>query len=304
MTDTANLSIAASNLKAWAHGLVAIQELTSREIPVLVLKSLPQVEDLYGGPGGRPTGDVDLVVPASRAAQAIEVLIALGWQVDEQEVYDFLAQLFGWVQAAMERPWHLRNPARGDSLLDLHPTNMIQDISPVLDEAIWHRAQHVERDGIRFLVLSPEDRLLYLCYHFFKESSFRGLDEVRLKDIVAILRRGGDMNWTDLRARSAVTGTNTFLHLACDLAADRSEADFVRHWRLHVPVSAPVRHFLLSQAVRHAGDRLSRKQLRVLWVLAHDNVPVALLVRLYARRMERVQATRRGVDEHSGGHAR
>jgi hypothetical protein len=50
---------AIENLVRWTHALTALRELHARGIPLLVTKSLPQVEVLYGHAGGRCTGDIE-----------------------------------------------------------------------------------------------------------------------------------------------------------------------------------------------------------------------------------------------------
>ncbi len=65
-----------TNLAVWNTALPALRALNRRDIPVIVLKSLPQIEELYGNLDERLTLDVDLFVPADRVEEAFEACVA------------------------------------------------------------------------------------------------------------------------------------------------------------------------------------------------------------------------------------
>jgi hypothetical protein len=270
---SARLAGAAENLETWARALVVIEGLAARAIPVIVLKSLPQVEDLYGDAAGRSTADVDLVVPTEHASAAMDLIISLGWELAEQRLHDVLAARVDRSDLAASRSWHFMRFQHGrPCLIDLHSDDMDPWLRPPLDRAIWDRAIPVSVDGVEFMVLGPEDRLLFLCWHFFADSTSSSVAWRKLPDIELILRREHEIDREHLARRARETGTGIFLHLACDLVTSHAQVYLSPWWRSTVVVPAPRRHALLQLAVDRFTQRMGERQRSVFFLLAHDRL--------------------------------
>jgi hypothetical protein len=269
-SDLRHLGEAPRNMLAWADALSALEELERLRIPTIVLKSLPQVEDLYGDARGRRSGDVDLLVHREDALATLTAIRSLGWDILADRWWDVLSRRRGAASAATARPWELIRllPGRG-SIIDVHTDSMDMWPRPPLDPGIWERATPVERDGVSFLVLSPEDRLLFLCWHFFQHAIPSGFDWTKLQDIQLALSQH-DMDIPYLRRRARSTGLTIFLHLGCDIAQRRSPTPLELGWRSGVPVAHGRRYRLVRGLYLHNPDALSRRARHVLWLLSHD----------------------------------
>jgi hypothetical protein len=264
--------VALYNLGVWSRGLPAIEEMNRESIPVIVLKGLPQVEDLYGDIAGRASSDVDLVVRSDDVMRAFEVLLAAGWEPLEHPTLVILQSLHGVERAIRSRPWHFA-PVRRESgaMIDLHSDGMERHWKPTLDPGIWQRAQQVSMDEVTLRILSPEDRLLFLCWHFFSDSASRGMLWHKLRDIELILQHPDDLDWEYLDQRARATGMTLCLRLACDLARSRGSTPIAPVWRTRVPISPRRRCTLLSALLGTRWNRIVfSRPLIVLLVLPDD----------------------------------
>jgi Uncharacterised nucleotidyltransferase len=271
--DSARLADAAENLEVWARALVVIEQLAARAIPVIVLKSLPQVEDLYGDVAGRSTGDVDLVIRAEHAREAMDLIVNLGWELAEQRLHDILAATGHRKGLAASRSWHFVRFTNGrPCVIDLHSDRMDPWLRPPLDRAIWNRAVASNRDGVKFMVLGPEDRLLFLCWHFFADSASGAVAWRKLSDIELILRREHEIDRDYLARRAQETGTSTFVHLTCDLVASRARVGILPWWHSGICVPAPRRHAVLWLILSRYAERMGLRQRSLFFLLAHDRL--------------------------------
>jgi hypothetical protein len=255
-----------------------IEALGRRGIPIIVLKSLPQVEDLYGSTGGRLTDDVDLLVPAAHARESVELILGLGWHLSESEslMLTALSARTDSGVAAGRRPWHFL-PAEGTTrcVIDLHFDVMDLSPKPPLGAGVWQRARPVTRDGVDFLVLSPEDRLLFLCWHFFQHAVVGDFPWEKLRDIELALQVD-ELDWDYLSERAQTTGLTLFLRLGCDLAASRALQPIAPVWRLRVPLAAPLRYAVLQHIIQRRSGHLNGPGRMMFWLLGHDH-PLVML---------------------------
>ena len=269
---TAAVQTAALNLATWARTLPVLEELNRRGLPFIVLKSLPQIEDLYGHPGARLSNDVDLVVRAGDAPAVIQLLDDLGWRWDtaDRARFDALVRHVGVAVASCYRTWQFAHPSTpGPSPIDLHFDVGNPTQRAVLDPAIWRRAQPISRDGIDFLVLSPEDRLLFLCAHFAFEALGDGFLWYKLADIRRILERGG-LDWQYLAERARATGTTSALNLVCDTVVQRFDLCVESVWRKRIPPIPRLRYGFLAYVFHDRGERLSSRERSLFHLLLHD----------------------------------
>lgn len=269
---SARLRRAAQNFETGSLALPALEELERIGIPAIVLKSLPQVEELYGDVAGRYTGDVDLVVRTHHSLRALEIIIDAGWKLQERRWFDLLASIHGAEEAASMRSWHLLREADDRvCTIDLHSDGIESWRHPVLDPTIWTRAQPRERDGVHFLILGPEDRLLFLCWHFFADAKGAlGFPWHKLPDITLALQRD-DIDWDYVGERARRLGISNFVNLACDLAIGRETESLLPLWRTKAAPAPYWRYVLLSKSVNSNPHEWSGRRRTVFWLMAHDN---------------------------------
>ena len=128
-------------------------------LQTLLLKGAAFVADSRLDAGMRPMHDVDVLVPSSKVAEAIEVLL-----VD------------GLVPVGEVAPWYVAEyaprfvPSHGfrdvqDRQLDLHWHVLHASCQPDADEDFWAAAQPVELLGVATRALCPADELLLVILH-------------------------------------------------------------------------------------------------------------------------------------------
>jgi hypothetical protein len=213
ISPSESVGIALGNLGVWSAAVPALRVLAAADIPVIVFKSLPQIEALYGHPGGRPTTDVDIIVHAVDAARTIGTLQANGWQLmDDRGLGPRAHKCDGQAPSASLGPWALSPPGGSTALLDVH-----SDGAPgylPIDRTIWARAHPSEADGAPFLALSNEDRFIVLCWHV----AMHGLDPERLEDTRRMLLLGLALDWQLIITRCRTVGISGMVKLVCETA--------------------------------------------------------------------------------------
>lgn len=126
-------------------------------IPTLALKGLALSATLGNIP--RHMCDVDILVPRSRAEDALRAVTSAGWESDSGlSLEDMLS--------SVDRV-HARGLRRGDISFDLHWRSTHQDQSDAFDAPLWERA--VDARGT--LVPSKTDLLLQVAMHGVRRDS-------------------------------------------------------------------------------------------------------------------------------------
>lgn len=174
----------ASNQRRFAQLAPTLAALTGIGIPVMLLKGMALALHHYDHPGLRPMDDVDLLVPASRAAAAIDWLHAHGWESP------FTA---GDLDIVHSRPF---TSADGRQI-DLHWHALQELAGTESDAAPWGRAGQATKHGVVMAVMAPEDLLLQVIVHGARWSAAPPIRWVA--DAAAILSRAGErFDWTRL----------------------------------------------------------------------------------------------------------
>jgi hypothetical protein len=252
-------SVAATNRRVWQSALPALRELNRRDLPFIILKSLPQIEELYGGPGGRLTLDVDILVAASQIEEAFDACRAAGYEAKIGGHYPDLAAAvsrFGRRAALRERKWTLVPQHAGESFdIDLHNDGIDPWRSPALRADVWESAREQKRDGVHFLTLSPEDRLIYLCWTIADE----GFHRRKTRDIAQILRDVGGLDWQTIESRARKRGLALTVQLVCDLTARWWDVAPPYQWHYPLPpISALQRHALFQLCMQRPSGFASK----------------------------------------------
>jgi hypothetical protein len=169
------------------QGLLAT--LGAAGIDTLVLKGGALALQYYGDLGLRPMGDIDILVPAARARDAIEALERMGWACRHSLTASFL-------EVKHAAPFV---DADGCNC-DLHWRVFEEYCPPETDAEFWDAALEFSVAGVPTRVPCPADQLLHVCVHGLKWGETPGIRWVA--DAVHVLRAGG-VDWERF-ARQAV----------------------------------------------------------------------------------------------------
>jgi hypothetical protein len=147
-----------------------------------------------GGPI-RPMADIDLLVRAADYQTAGEMMAGLGY---EEVFQDPLSQAAGQ---------HERQFVRDGRLVEVHRAFLRGRRITVDYDALWARTIPLDRDGVSCRRMSPEDTLLYHCFHMgmheFALGGLRAVWELRRliledrPDLPACARRARE--WETMR---------------------------------------------------------------------------------------------------------
>ncbi len=161
------------NLRRWQHFSEMLAAFQQEHIACLPLKGLILGPWLYGDAGRRTMTDLDVLVRSEQVPLALSILEALGYQrIDSPHE-----------EPTYEIPMAHTTPDGTRTFLDLHWTFVPPHPNTIDPTFAWERANHHDVDGLRVLLLSPEDLLLTLCLHLR-----RNLQHLSLKLLV-------DLHW-------------------------------------------------------------------------------------------------------------
>jgi hypothetical protein len=136
-------------------GKPALVEAMHQEgILTMLLKGAALIPTVYHDAGARPMDDFDLFVPHRRAKDAMNLLLARGWESEFRNREALVDSLHAC---------HFRHPKEGN--LDLHWHLMHADCRPEADAEFWNGRVPLQWEGIRTFVLQPADQLLHTCEH-------------------------------------------------------------------------------------------------------------------------------------------
>ena len=124
-------------------------------IPVMVLKGVPLTILYYRNHALRPMHDMDIMVPISRAWNAIDVLKNNGWAVGDPARLEFFLK-------------HGRSAEFFDAdrnELDLHWHPVFEACDDKAGPAFWDRAISLDVAGVQTQTLCPADTLFHVIVH-------------------------------------------------------------------------------------------------------------------------------------------
>jgi hypothetical protein len=184
----------------WARNVLRFRDLATvlqafngAGIPTIVLKGAALVVAAYRDYGARPMDDADVLVPAERAAEAIDLLKAAGWD------------------SPLGRPErlvgvrHADEFRRGPHNLDLHWSVLQECCRSGDNDDFWNERQPVSINGVPTSVLCPADQLLHVLVHGARSGPAQPAGW--LTDALTLLGSSGiAVDWDRLVAQSTARG--------------------------------------------------------------------------------------------------
>lgn len=193
--------------------------LQQAEIPVLLLKGIHLAHTIYEKPGLRQMGDLDILVPQNRVADAAAIVLSLGYEPDGGRMVDTDTAM-----SVMEH--HLTRLKKEGSIdIEIHWTIGRRAYNSKFDiDEFWNRAVKLDIFTPPVQVLSVEDTILYLCEH----ASFSHRFEFGLKpfcDLAQIIYHYGDgVDWDQIGKHAIRWGWTRGVYLALRIAKDLLDA--------------------------------------------------------------------------------
>lgn len=135
-------------------------------IPIILLKGTAFAASGLAAAQGRLIGDLDILVPRERLADAEAALLAAGWQWVKEDSYD---------QAYYRDHMHELPPlihATRDRMIDVHHTILPLTARPRPDATALIEASIEVGKGLR--TLSPEDMIIHAVAHLLADGDLAG----------------------------------------------------------------------------------------------------------------------------------
>ena len=220
-------------------------------VPTMLMKGIPLSLTVYRDLGVRPMDDIDLAIPADRAALATKILIEAGWLPDDP-VH----------QVRADRQVAATFRAQDGTQLDLHFSLFHEILNNAHMEIIWRRAVPITLVQTQSLAPCVEDQLLHTMAHGLRSNA---LPPIRwIADAVSLIRSDASLDWT-LLLREAH-------ELQLSLVLQRA----LKHLSDHYACVPPD---VLTRISKHKPTRLERFEF---YVGRTVRIPLVVLVQ-YAR---------------------
>lgn len=191
--------------------------LANAQVPTVVLKGAVLAATIYPNVALRPMGDLDLLIPRERLAQATAALTALGYEAEKPEIGRGLTNLVTYeanFDLASGPPIHV----------ELHWNLIGGDASrykPRIDW-FWEQTEPITLSGVPTLTLTPTAHFLYLAAHLLLKHGGTSIRLLWLYDLHLLAAHYIEhLDWDELfkQAREfhwLAAVRNTFLRLqAC-----------------------------------------------------------------------------------------
>ena len=224
----------ANNIRLYQELSIALNTLTSGDIPVIVLKGGHLGEIVYNNIGLRVLTDFDLLVREEDVGNCKKILSENGFFTTQRRVL-------------IDIHWHL----------DLSANNLSIDM-----ESVWQRAESGTIAGVNVHVLSPVDLLNHLCTHlaFHHQFQYGGLKN--LIDIKAVIDHYGNrLNWESAIKTASEWGVSNVVYTTLFMAkffVDANVPDYVLDRLSPTRVDSSVIRWAANQLFVNAWDEHPR----------------------------------------------
>lgn len=208
----AHLRSAQKNTLILHYAGILLNAINAQNIPVIGLKGVYLLDNIYTNIAARTFGDIDIMVRKSDLQRVINILKSLGY---EMKTYFAVGD---------ENPDIKHVPPminRQGLPVEIHWTILGEDQPFAIDVAgLWERAVPVKIAGVDVLSLSPEDLLLHLCLHLgYQHHLSLGLRG--LYDISKVLHNNDKLlDWQKMVSIARKWGVDRVVWLTLSLAQD------------------------------------------------------------------------------------
>jgi hypothetical protein len=246
--------------------LVALSDcFAANGVPMVLLKGAAVATTVYQRFADRAMGDLDVLVPADRGAEAFAIARGLGWQLAAEAIAE---DAFGGHQ-------HLRPLKDGAGLgvgLDLH-THVVRPSAPTPIDGDRFRREASPWGRTAAAVPTCEDLLLHACIHFVWSHSAGSGAWKAFRDVRQLLRHAAfDADRFERLVRESRAASCAFwtLHLAHELGGVAEARALRQRFAESTPgvlTDLVTRHFTSTLTDRRAGNLPLRLQHRM-WEVA------------------------------------
>jgi hypothetical protein len=183
-------------------------------ISAVVFKGQALAAAVYGDIGLRQSGDIDILVERNNFSLAKQLLNSTGYRMEPELTK---SQEFAHLRFHCE----IQFVADGGRVVDLHwglsPKSFPFGLDP---NQVMLRAQRVTIQSTSLLTFSPEDTILYLCFHGSKHYWSR-LEWI--SSLAEFLRSSEPIEWSTLVERAKASHSLRMLRVGLLLAQDLGE---------------------------------------------------------------------------------
>lgn len=213
----AHLRTAQKNLLMLHHAGLIFKAIRSKNIPVIGLKGIYLIDNVFKNIAARPFGDIDIMVKKGDVKAVINILQSLGY---EMETYFSLEDQNLDIKHVPPMYNEKRLP------VEIHWSILQEDNPFCIDvNELWFRAVETKIADVQVLALSPEDLLVHLCLHFAYQHHLK-YGFYGLYDIVEVINKFRDkIKWPLIVDISRTWGVERVVLLALSLSKDLLTAD-------------------------------------------------------------------------------
>ncbi len=246
--------IKGAHKSAWAknqlflHAAKEIAEICREAgIPILMLKGIPLVLEVYRDSGSRPLGDADILVHPEDGKRLTDILLTRGWHFGKewaaeknnpsQSVYKVVkaTELLNNRGIGVDVHYNIFAADHGVRVRDVF---LLKDLpSLAFPEYFWRHAVPLNLNGVPCLRLSNEDTLIHLIVHGSEGNTYRGFRWVL--DTILLMQRM-KIDWDQLLQHAKEFGYVVELKLAFSYLTEHFD----------VPVPAPFMQHLMALPVK------------------------------------------------------
>ncbi len=193
-----------------------LDKFAENRIEVILLKGMALVNCLYSDPYQRPMGDIDILVPASKAVLAQQLLREAGYHAEDRNR--------GYLYDHHHLPAASRTRNGMVIQVEIHHNALSGDATASMSfDEVFADANPVTVDGRPCFTLGHHDMLKHLCHH-----AFEPCDRIKLgavADIYGYATRYFDqIDWSFLKEKQPhVTNTLRCLHFLSPLPVALAE---------------------------------------------------------------------------------
>ena len=143
------------------QALAIFAEFEKQGVPLLPLKGIALLKDIYAGRPVRTMTDIDLLVRSEDLGQAEKIFDRLGYR---KELYGLKEEYFK--EKECHFPFYKKSPERFSTYVELHFSILADTTTKAMMPGIWKRIRRLEdAQGDGFWALSPEDTVIAHALH-------------------------------------------------------------------------------------------------------------------------------------------